>query len=492
MGREVLEAIKEANNFDIFDCNKTILVLEEKKCAFENVLDGEFIINKIKEAQKEADYCCTMKDYYNALCWKSSKNPVESSEIYHNQYERYCGEEDYALREKRRYEEKLARFQEIEDRLCGLFDSGNELRKCAYQGLAGLYDAYDEFGEYTTPNWDWKDDYNKYLKDKENEIIEIFHIKLPEEIRNVITKEDIVCTDDGFCMLKIPVSDILSASGINDTTMDEIDNDVDLFYDDWYIYGVEDENGNYTYGLTKMREPEDDGGDSDKPGVTISFVEFDINKLNEVLPFGDKWSDSDNGKNCMDEFVKKLKVCVENDDAIHSDNLKNYFSRTESKAPYIVADLFIEKLVSMASDEGTIPLPQEFDTATERVKNELNRINDETGKKIYDPENNCIRIEDTNNLNENERHAILAAYTGDLSKNSFAAEVEFHADAIDDPLLKQFAYENSIRADMNCYANLKGNWKVNIKNTIREWFFEDYFDLDDKSVNEQRLMHGNK
>lgn len=28
--REVLEAIKEANNFDIFDCNKTILVLEEK------------------------------------------------------------------------------------------------------------------------------------------------------------------------------------------------------------------------------------------------------------------------------------------------------------------------------------------------------------------------------------------------------------------------------------------------------------------------------
>lgn len=76
--REVLEAIKEANNFDIFDCNKTILVLEEKKCAFENVLDGEFIINKIKEAQKEADYCCTMKDYYNALCWKSSKNPVES------------------------------------------------------------------------------------------------------------------------------------------------------------------------------------------------------------------------------------------------------------------------------------------------------------------------------------------------------------------------------------------------------------------------------
>ena len=29
----------------------------------------------------------------------------------------------------------------------------------------------------------------------------------------------------------------------------------------------------------------------------------------------------------------------------------------KSKAPYIVADLFIEKLVSMASDEGTIPLP---------------------------------------------------------------------------------------------------------------------------------------
>lgn len=68
----------------------------------------------------------------------------------------------------------------------------------------------------------------------------------------------------------------------------------------------------------------------------------------------------------------------------------------------------------MASDEGTIPLPQEFDKATERVKNELNRINDETGKKIYDPENNCIRIEDTNNLNENERYAKVSFRTNIL------------------------------------------------------------------------------
>ena len=146
----------------------------------------------------------------------------------------------------------------------------------------------------------------------------------------------------------------------------------------------------------------------------------------------------------------------------------------------------------MASDEGTIPIPVHFYKATERVKNELNRINDETGKKIYDSDNNCIRIEDTNNLNENERHAILAAYTGDLSKNSFAAEVEFHADAIDDPLLKQFAYKNSIRADMDCYANSKDNPLEWIKNTIRENYFEDYYNLEGESVNGQKMIHGNK
>lgn len=79
-----------------------------------------------------------------------------------------------------------------------------------------------------------------------------------------------------------------------------------------------------------------------------------------------------------------------------------------------------------------------------------------------------------------------------MSKNSFAAEVVFHADAIDDPLLRLSAYENSIRADMNCYANLKENLWEWSKNTIRENYFEDYYNLEGESVNGQKMIHGNK
>lgn len=83
-----------------------------------------------------------------------------------------------------------------------------------------------------------------------------------------------------------------------------------------------------------MREPEQDksiGGDKDEPGVTISFVEFDINKLNEILSFGDEWSNSDDGNKCMEEFVGLYDNCTGSDKAKHAKILKNYFRRTKSR-----------------------------------------------------------------------------------------------------------------------------------------------------------------
>ena len=57
---------------------------------------------------------------------------------------------------------------------------------------------------------------------------------------------------------------------------------VNEYYDDWYIMAL-NRDGNATYGLYTMRKQEYDSYDNNGPSVTISFVEFDISKLNAVI-----------------------------------------------------------------------------------------------------------------------------------------------------------------------------------------------------------------
>ena len=84
-----------------------------------------------------------------------------------------------------------------------------------------------------------------------------------------------------------------------------------------------------------------------------------------------------------------------------------------------------------------------------------------------------------------EKLAILAAFTGDLDRNMFAAEVVFHAEGLVD-LWSNTAigdimdwYESCIIADMK-------NGEIGLDEKIVEKFY----DVDDESNQIQRQLHG--
>lgn len=84
----------------------------------------------------------------------------------------------------------------------------------------------------------------------------------------------------------------------------------------------------YSVKIYKMREQENDDGDNDDPGVTVSFVSFDIAKLNSVL---------------YNEIDKAVRTGLS-----HNEELQKYFSNISSKGSYIIAEAYIQKIQNSA------------------------------------------------------------------------------------------------------------------------------------------------
>lgn len=205
------------------------------------------------------------------------------------------------------------------------------------------------------------------------------------------------------------------------------------------------------------------------------------------------WKGDEAKEKDMKDFTGNFKMVTGPKEYQHSDKLKNYFNRTDADAPYLIADVTIDVIASSANDEGHIGLPDDFSSnAREPIVDELRELNKKSGKIIYDEENHRLNIDNPNELAEYEKQAILIAFTGDLTVNSFAAEVEYHADAIDRTIIGQIKYGSSIRADMNYKKNIDTNPFKAAENLWRETFEEHYFDLDSDEVNNQRLTHGDR
>lgn len=313
--------------------------------------------------------------------------------------------------------------------------------------------------------------------------IDKYYSVLPQGLKNYLSNDDILVSNDGYVMLTKSMADILVEMGITDTNISETNkNDVQYYYDDWYIYGIKDDTGNITYSLVKMREKENDSniGDRDEPGVTISFIEFDINKLTSLCV---RKTDEK-----INELVSEIDRVIKQNGQNHNAILQEYFSKTESKAPYIIADTYIKKVANNA-ENNRVELPDDFENAPARLVEALERINEEAGYKIYDENNKCIHIDGADNLSDEEKYAILTAYTSNVSYNSFAAEVEFHSDALVDwkkyiPILgKSKWYESAIRADMAFGEEIESNCGGG---------FDEYYDLDSKIVKMQAEIHGEK
>ena len=275
-----------------------------------------------------------------------------------------------------------------------------------------------------------------------------------------IENSDIVGTSDGFFVVNKSIANILSVKDIfdfPDTSGERLA--CGKFFDDWFLYAVPNDN-DYAYSLLKLREQEhdtEDGSpaDGDTPGVTISFISFDSERLLDCL------SDP------SDEKRRKLNTEINRVVAYrgqrHHIALKRYFKNPESQGAYLVAERYVKTIASYAS-EGKLEVPDFYKEIVQqsisyktsaklaRLPRFIEALNKAAGRVVCDNEN--IYLENREELTEQEALAILATHTGNTSIYSFAAEVEYHARfltalaKIKIPFFGRSIYDSAIRADM--------------------------------------------
>ena len=275
-----------------------------------------------------------------------------------------------------------------------------------------------------------------------------------------IDASEILNTADGFWMIHKPLSEILKEKEIYDFLNCANERLLcDRFFDDWFLYAVPSEE-DYTYSLLKLREQEHDAedgspADGDTPGVTISFISFDGEKLTRCL------------LDPTDENRKKLNTEINRVVAYkgqrHHNALKRYFKNPQSEGSYLVADTYINTMAAFV-EGGCLTLPQVYKDLVQqsisykessrfsRLPHFIKSLNEQANDLVCDDEK--IFIKNKSNLSENERLAILATHTGNTSLYSFAAEVEYHARfltplaKIKIPFFGRSVYDSAIRADM--------------------------------------------
>ena len=275
-----------------------------------------------------------------------------------------------------------------------------------------------------------------------------------------INKNNIEKTDDGFFCLNKSISDILSGKEIYTFLSDDgIELKCENYFDDWYIYAIEKEK-NFVYGLFKLREQEYDmyageKADYDSPGVTVSFIAYDLSTLIKCLDD----PTTENIKAMSDEINRVVARRRQK----HNSVMKRYFSNTESKAPYLIAELYIRHILSFAH-KGFILVPQKYeeiysaslvqskDSKEKRLPDFINHNNAKAGRVVCDHDK--IYIKDPKVPDYHEKLAILATHTADTSFNCFACEVQYHALFLNNltkikiPFIGS-VYENAIRADLS-------------------------------------------
>ncbi len=314
----------------------------------------------------------------------------------------------------------------------------------------------------------------------------------PSQLVNI---SDISYTNDGFYMLTTPLSSILNKAGINylyeDLSTNESTN-VLAYYDDWYLYAIETTT-DYKYGLIKMREQEHDGVDGDDPGVTVSFIEFNYIQFLATILYPTVTNTSN--------LLSSLDLTTGPNSAVHSDVLIDYFSQTESQASYLIADRYVKLIAQMCCVSNVIRVPEKYvdienlyvstlTVVNGRLPNAIEANNEKAGYEVvYGLNTNgdilgykdvfYINISDPNDLTIYEKYAILMTHTGNVTFNSFAAEVECHADAILG-WYADIAYSKAIRADM-CIDEVYGVGTL-----------MGYHVLDSDVVTNQKNVHGEK
>ena len=304
----------------------------------------------------------------------------------------------------------------------------------------------------------------------------------------IIDENNIEKTDDGFVCLNKSISDLLSEREIYTFAADggkELK--CENYFDDWYIYAIKKEK-DFVYSLFKLREQEYDiyageRADYDSPGVTVSFIAYDINTLIKCLD-----EPTNENKTAMSDEINRV---VARRSQKHHPEIKKYFCAPKSKAAYLIAELYIKHILTF-THKGFIIVPQKYeeiyseslaqpeDSKLKRLPCFINRNNEEAGRIVCDHDK--IYINNPQDPDRFEKLAILATHTADTSFNQFACEVQYHAlflnslTRIKIPFLGSI-YENAVRADLSIDdSEFEGN--------------APYHREDSRLVRKQALMHG--
>ena len=261
-------------------------------------------------------------------------------------------------------------------------------------------------------------------------------------------KEESRSTQDGFLMDIRSLADRLIRAGIGSLPgKDGREMPCENFYDDWHVYAVNCE-GETAHGLVKLREQEHDAAlglyaDGDAPGVTVSFVGFDVEKLILCL----QKRDAETRSALAREITRVVSVRGE----MHDELLKRYFVRPQAQGAYCIAEQYIAHAASFARN-GRLELPLLYRKGCggRRIARFMRENERAAGRMICDGES--ILLQDATNLTVQEKYAVLAAHTANTSLNSFAAEVRMHAQFLL-PLMRvrllgHSLYDSALRADM--------------------------------------------
>lgn len=276
----------------------------------------------------------------------------------------------------------------------------------------------------------------------------------------LIEESNIEKTDDGFISLNKSVAGILAEREIYTFPADNGDElKCDNYFDDWYIYAIKTEK-DFVYSLFKLREQEYDmyageRADYDSPGVTVSFIAYGMKTLIKCLD-----EPTNENRRAMSDEINRV---VARRGQKHHPEIKKYFCKTESKAAYLIAELYIKHILSF-THKGFIIVPQKYeeiyseslvrsdDSKVNRLPDFIKRNNEEAGRTVCDHDK--IYINDPSSPDYFEKLAILATHTADTSFNQFACEVQYHA-----LFLKSFLkiripfmgsiYESAVRADLS-------------------------------------------
>ena len=275
--------------------------------------------------------------------------------------------------------------------------------------------------------------------------------------KKLIHSDHVLFTKDGFCLINKSISSILISKGI-ETFPDREGRILECrnYFDDWFLFALPSRE-DYVYGLLKMREQEHDlergiQADGDTPGVTISFIAFDIGILKSCL----ENPSAENRKKMGMEINRVVAYQKQN----HHPSLKEYFIRPQAQAPYLIAGTYVKHIASF-STAGTLNVPKAYKDIYQkrrasakyaRVPDFLEQNNQEANNVVCDHEK--IYIQNVKQLSRYEKLAILATHTGNVSYHSFAAEIRYHAMFLNKLMKIRLPmvgspYASAVRADMS-------------------------------------------